>query len=141
MERQRVDTDRRFGGRAVIGPTEDRVVILPEPEFRDKAGIIVPTRGQGANIGVIVAVGPGRYTDLGQFIPQAFTPGMVVAYTRYGGVDIRHQGEDYLLIGARDVLGIIDDAEPMPEVVPVEGGVEIHFGNPRDIARAQGNGG
>jgi chaperonin GroES len=55
-----------------------------------------------------LAVGPGRVNDAGNRIPVDVSVGDVVIYTKYGGTEIKHNGEEYLILSARDVLAIIN---------------------------------
>ena len=50
------------------------------------------------NSGVVAAVGEG-VTD--------FKVGDKVLYSKYGGTEVHYEGEDYLIVGARDILAIL----------------------------------
>ncbi|NBQ66639.1 MAG: co-chaperone GroES [Actinobacteria bacterium] len=56
--------------------------------------------------GTVVAVGPGRFDD-GVRVPMDIKVGDVVLYSKYGGTEIKHGGEEYLVLSARDILAVI----------------------------------
>ncbi len=54
------------------------------------------------------SVGPGRVDEKGNRIPVDIKEGDVVVFSRYGGTEVKYQGEEYLILSARDVLAIVD---------------------------------
>ncbi len=55
-----------------------------------------------------MAVGPGRFNEDGdERIPMDLSVGDKVIYSKYGGTEVKHSGEDYLILSARDVLAKI----------------------------------
>ena len=52
-------------------------------------------------------MGPGRVDDSGKRIPIDVAEGDVVIYSKYGGTEIKYQGEEYLILSARDVLAVV----------------------------------
>ena len=56
----------------------------------------------------MLAVGPGRVDDNGNRIPLDVSVGDVVLYSKYGGTEVKYNGEEYLVLSARDVLAVID---------------------------------
>ena len=57
--------------------------------------------------GEVLAVGPGRRNDAGERIPVDVKVGDKVLYSKYGGTEVHYQGEDYLIVSARDILAIL----------------------------------
>jgi chaperonin GroES len=53
-----------------------------------------------------VAIGPGKFED-GARVPLDVAVGDKVIYSKYGGTEVKVQGEEYLILSARDVLAII----------------------------------
>ncbi|MCB0922389.1 MAG: co-chaperone GroES, partial [Actinobacteria bacterium] len=52
---------------------------------------------------------PGRFDEDGEKrIPLDISVGDVVVYSKYGGTEIKYQGEDYLILSARDVLAVVE---------------------------------
>ena len=93
-----------------IKPLEDRVVVRPlDAEQTTASGLVIPdTAKEKPQEGEVLAVGPGRFDDEGEKrIPLDVKVGDTVLYSKYGGTEVRYNGEDYLVLSARDVLAII----------------------------------
>ena len=92
-----------------IKPLADRVVIkLVEEEETTKGGLILTgTAKEKPQEGKVLAVGPGRVDDKGNRIPLDVKEGDVVIFSKYGGTEVHYEGEDYLIVGARDILAIL----------------------------------
>ena len=90
-------------------PLGDRVVIKPTPrEEVSKGGIVLPdTAKEKPQEGEVLAVGPGRIDDKGNRVPIDVTVGDRVIYSKYGGTEIKHGGEEYLILSARDILAVV----------------------------------
>ena len=92
-----------------IKPLEDRIVVRPlEAEQTTASGLVIPdTAKEKPQEGKVVAVGPGRVDDNGNRVPVDVTEGDVVIYSKYGGTEVKHSGQEYLVLSARDVLAIV----------------------------------
>ena len=93
-----------------LKPLEDRIVIKSvEAEQVRASGLVIPdTAKEKPPEGEVVAVGPGRWNEDGdERIPLDVKVGDRVIYSKYGGTEIKHGGEEYLIISARDVLAIV----------------------------------
>ena len=91
-----------------LEPLEDRIVVRPleEDNQTTAGGIIIPdTAKEKPQEGEVVAVGPGRFEE-GKRIPLDISVGDKVIYSKYGGTEVKIEGEDYLILSARDVLAI-----------------------------------
>ena len=93
-----------------IKPLEDKIVVQAnEAETMTASGIVIPdTAKEKPQEGKVLAVGPGRVDDKGTRIPVDVSVGDVVLYSKYGGTEIKHNGEEYLILSARDVLAVIN---------------------------------
>jgi chaperonin GroES len=93
-----------------IKPLEDKIhVQANEAETTTASGIVIPdTAKEKPQEGTVLAVGPGRYDDNGKRIPIDVEEGDVVIYSKYGGTEVKYNGEDYLILSARDVLAVIN---------------------------------
>jgi chaperonin GroES len=93
-----------------IKPLEDKIVVqASEAEMTTASGIVIPdTAKEKPQEGKVLAVGPGRVNDAGNRIPMDVNVGDVVIYTKYGGTEIKHNGEEYLILSARDVLAVVN---------------------------------
>lgn len=91
-----------------LKPLGDRVVVKPgESEEVLKSGIVLPdTAKEKPQEGTVVAVGSGRYED-GKKIPLEVKTGDKVIYSKYGGTEVKIEGEEYLILSERDILAII----------------------------------
>jgi chaperonin GroES len=68
---------------------------------------VIPGHRQGeAQEGEVVAVGPGRFEE-GARVPLDVKVGDRVLYSKYGGTEVKVEGEEYLVLSARDVLAIV----------------------------------
>ena len=93
-----------------IKPLEDRIVIKAlEAEQTTASGLVIPdTAKEKPQEGEVLAVGPGRFNDNGgERIPLDIAVGDRVIYSKYGGTEIKHGGQEYLILSARDVLAVI----------------------------------
>jgi len=92
-----------------IKPLEDRIVIKSlEAEQTTASGFVIPdTAKEKPQEGEVLAVGPGRIDDKGNRVPLDVNVGDRVIYSKYGGTEIKHGGEEFLILSARDVLAIV----------------------------------
>ena len=92
-----------------IKPLEDRIVIKSlEAEQTTASGLVIPdTAKEKPQEGEVLAVGPGRIDDKGNRVPLDVNVGDIVIYSKYGGTEIKHGGEEFLILSARDVLAIV----------------------------------
>ena len=90
-------------------PLHDRVVVKRiDAEEKTKGGIIIPDTAKEKPIeGKVVAVGNGKVTKDGKVLPLDVKVGDVVVYSKYGGTEITVEGDDLLILNARDVLAIV----------------------------------
>ena len=88
-----------------LQPLEDRIVVRPnEGESQTASGLVIPdTAKEKPQTGVVLAVGPGRFEN-GERQPLDIAVGDVVLYSKYGGTEITHEGEDVMVLSARDIL-------------------------------------
>jgi chaperonin GroES len=92
-----------------VKPLSDRVLIQPlEEKEAEKGGIIIPdTAKEKPQEGTVVAVGTGKFDDSGKKIEFNVKVGDKVLISKYGGTEIKIDGENYLIMRQDDVLGII----------------------------------
>jgi chaperonin GroES len=92
-----------------IRPLEDRILVrADEGEETTVSGIVIPdTAKEKPQEGTVLAVGPGKRSDTGELIPVDVKEGDRVIYSKYGGTEIKIEGEDLLILSARDVLAIL----------------------------------
>lgn len=92
-----------------IKPLEDRVIVQQvEAETVTKSGIVLPdTATEKPQEGKVLAVGPGRIDDQGNRVPIDVAEGDTVIYSKYGGTEVKYDGEDYLILSSRDILAVV----------------------------------
>jgi len=89
-----------------IKPLADRVVVRPiEREQVSKGGIVLPdTAKEKPQEGEIIAVGEGRLSDDGKRIPMDVKAGDIVIYSKYGGMEIKIDDEELIILRESDIL-------------------------------------
>ena len=92
-----------------IKPLEDRIVVKSlEAEQTTASGLVIPdTAKEKPQEGEVLAVGPGRIDDKGNRVPLDISVGDRVIYSKYGGTEIKHKGDEYLILSARDILAVV----------------------------------
>jgi chaperonin GroES len=92
-----------------IKPLEDRIVVKSlEAEQTTASGLVIPdTAKEKPQEGEVLAVGPGRIDDKGNRVPLDITVGDRVIYSKYGGTEVKHKGDELLILSARDVLAVV----------------------------------
>jgi chaperonin GroES len=95
--------------KVTIKPLEDRIVVQPlDAEQTTASGLVIPdTAKEKPQEGTVLAVGPGRFED-GQRLPLDVSVGDTVIYSKYGGTEVKYNGEEYLILSARDILAVIE---------------------------------
>lgn len=89
-------------------PLSDRIVVKAvEQQETTKGGIVLPDsakeRPQEAQV---MAVGPGRLLDNGTRIPPQVKVGDRIVFTKYGGTELKLQGEEYIILRESDILAV-----------------------------------
>jgi chaperonin GroES len=110
-----------------LKPLQDWAVIRPfVAEEMTAGGIYIPdTAKDKPHEGVVEAIGPGAYEEEKygkkkkekkerRFIPTSVKPGDQVIYERYAGQTYTIDGEDWILVRERDILGIIMERSSRP---------------------------
>ena len=95
-----------------LKPLEDRIVVQPnEAEQTTASGLVIPdTAKEKPQQGKVLAVGPGkRSEETGELIPLGIDVGQTVLYSKYGGTEVTVNGDDLLVLNARDVLAIVEN--------------------------------
>ena len=88
-----------------LKPLADRVLIKPDAvEQKTASGLYIASSAQEKpQRGTVVAVGAGKMNDRGERIPLDVHEGDVVIYGKFGGNEIKVDGEEYLLMRADDI--------------------------------------
>ena len=93
-----------------IKPLEDRIVIRQvDSEEKTASGLYIPDAAkEKPQEGEVLAVGPGRVDDNGNRVPVDVKVGDHVICSRYGGTEVKYDGEELQILSARDVLAIVE---------------------------------
>jgi chaperonin GroES len=94
-----------------LKPLGDRLIVKAVEEDETTAsGIVLPdTAKEKPQKGKVVAVGDGKWDDEGgKRIPLDVSEGDEVLYSKYGGTEIKIEGEDLLVLRESDVLAKLE---------------------------------
>lgn len=93
-------------------PLADRVVVKAiEQEEKTKGGIVLPdTAKEKPQEGEVLAVGTGRLLDNGERVPLEVKVGDRVVFSKYGGTEIKVDGEEYIILRESDILAVTNRA-------------------------------
>ncbi len=93
-----------------IRPLNDRILVKRmASEEMSAGGIIIPDSAKEKPAeGEIVAVGPGKLNGKGERVAMDVKAGDSVLFSKYGGTDIKLDGEDYLIMREDDILGVVE---------------------------------
>ena len=93
-----------------IRPLHDRLIVRRlEEEEKTKGGIIIPDTAKEKPIeGKVIAVGAGRINKDGKKVPLEVKKDDRVLFTKYGGTEVKIDGEEHLMMKEDDVLAIIE---------------------------------
>ena len=93
-----------------IKPLEDRIVIRQvDSEEKTASGLYIPDAAkEKPQEGEVLAVGLGRVDDNGNRVPVDVKVGDHVIFSRYGGTEVKYDGEELQILSARDVLAIVE---------------------------------
>ena len=91
-------------------PLHDQVVVKrQEAETQTASGIIIPDNAQDKpHQGEIIAVGPGKTMDNGQVRVPQVKVGDRVYFRKYGGAEIKIQGQEFVIIREEEILAVIE---------------------------------
>ena len=93
-----------------IRPLHDRVLVRRiTGEEKTKGGIIIPDSAKEKPMeGEIVAVGNGKVLDDGKVQALSVKAGDRVLFAKYAGTEIKIEGEEHLILGEDEILGIVE---------------------------------
>ena len=93
-----------------LKPLGDRLIVRAiEEEEKTASGLVLPdTAKEKPQKGEVLAVGNGKLDDDGDRIPLDVAEGDVVLYSKYGGTEIKIDGEELLVLRESDVLAKVE---------------------------------
>jgi chaperonin GroES len=91
-----------LGGRSLVK--------LVEREETTASGIVLPdTAKEKPQTAQVVSVGEGKVDKDGQRVPLEVSEGDIVVFAKYSGTEITLDGDDYMILDADDILGIVEN--------------------------------
>jgi chaperonin GroES len=91
-----------------LKPLGDRVLVRAEDT--DEAlpsGLVIPdTAKEKPQEGTVLAVGEGAYHE-GKRIPLDVKEGDRIIFSKYGGTEVKVDGEELLILSERDILAVV----------------------------------
>ena len=93
-----------------LRPLSDRILVKRvEEEETTKGGIIIPdTAKEKSAEGKVVSVGSGQIGPDGKRIPIDMKKNDRILFGKYGGQEVKVEGEEYLILREDDVLCVIE---------------------------------
>jgi chaperonin GroES len=93
-----------------VKPLGDRVLVqqIEEKEIK-RGGIIIPDSAkEKPQEAKVIALGSGKKDENGKVIPFEVKKGDTVLISKYGGTEVKIDGESYQLVREDDILGILE---------------------------------
>jgi chaperonin GroES len=93
-----------------LKPLSDRLIVKAiTAEEKTPGGIVLPdTAKEKPQEGEVIAVGPGKQLDNGKLSPMDIKVGDRVIYSKYGGTEIKLNGDEVVVLRQDDVLGVVE---------------------------------
>lgn len=93
-----------------LKPLGDRILVKPAPkEEKTSSGLYISSGAQEKpQRGTVIAVGPGKLNDKNERIAMDVKVGDEVYYGKFGGNEVKLDGEEYMLLRADDIYAIIE---------------------------------
>lgn len=104
------DTTMAVAAKMKVQPLADRVLVrrLESTEEKSDGGIIIPdTAKEKPQEAEVVAVGPGKKNKDGEVVALEVKKGDKVLISKYGGTDVKINGDEHLIVREDDILAIV----------------------------------
>ena len=98
-----------------LQPLGDRLIVeVIDEQDVTASGIVLPdTAKEKPQRGLVLAVGPGGKNDSGDVVPLEVAEGDTVIFSKYGGTEVKVEGNELLILRESDVLAkVVGDREP-----------------------------
>ncbi len=92
-----------------IQPLGDRVLVKAvEEEETQRGGIIIPDSAkEKPQKAKVIALGTGKTDDDGKKVPFEVKVNDIVLTSKYGGTEIKLDGEEYKILSSSDILAVM----------------------------------
>ena len=93
-----------------LKPLGDRVILKQdEAEVTTASGLFLASDAkEKPQTGTIIAVGEGKMDKDGKLLPMPVKVGDKVIYGKFGGVDLKYDNEEYVVLSEKDILVVLD---------------------------------
>lgn len=93
-----------------VKPLFDNVLIKPlEGETQTASGILLPDSAkEKPQVGEVMATGPGARGEDGKVVPMTIKVGQNVLYKKWGGNEVKVNGQDWLLVEEKDIMAVVE---------------------------------
>ncbi|MDR1475625.1 MAG: co-chaperone GroES [Holosporales bacterium] len=90
-------------------PLRDKILVQRlDQEEKTTGGIIIPDTAKEKPIqGKVLAVGDGARDEKGNVVPMDVKVSDTVLFAKWGGTEVKFDGQEYLILKESDVLGIV----------------------------------
>lgn len=91
-------------------PLGDRILVKRKDAAEEiRGGIVIPdTAKEKPQEAEVIAVGDGKVLDSGEKVQMVVKTGDRVLFGKYGGTEVKIDGEEFLILREDDVLGILE---------------------------------
>jgi chaperonin GroES len=93
-----------------LKPLGDRLIVKPlQAEEMTAGGIVLPDSArEKPQQGEVIATGPGKLLDNGKLVAMEVKPGDTIYYAKYGGTEVKVNGEELVILRQDDILAIVE---------------------------------
>jgi chaperonin GroES len=93
-----------------LRPLHDRVIVKRlEQETKTASGIVIPDNAaEKPDQGEVLAVGPGKRNDKGDFVVLNIKVGDRVLFGKYSGQTVKVDGEELLVMKEEDLFAVVE---------------------------------
>jgi chaperonin GroES len=97
-------------GFIVLKPLGDRVILeVTQEEEKTVGGLVLASAAkEKPQTAKVVAVGEGNVLENGQKSPMPVAVGDMVMFEKYAGTEVKYEGNEYLIIAAKDIMAIVE---------------------------------
>ena len=94
----------------MLKPLVDRVILeVTQEEEKTVGGLFLASAAkEKPQTAKVVAVGEGNVLENGQKSPMPVAVGDMVMFEKYAGTEVKYEGNEYLIIAAKDIMAIVE---------------------------------
>jgi chaperonin GroES len=93
-----------------LRPLHDRVIVERlAQETKTASGIVIPDNAaEKPDQGIVLAVGPGKRSEKGDFIALNIKAGDTVLFGKYSGQTVKVDGKELLVMKEEDLFAVVE---------------------------------